>query len=144
MTPSEAQPQVARHASLSTRDRASLLAEIVLTYPLVRWQVRRHDLPTAVASLRTRSAPARGALVSLDDRRLAGAVERVCARLPGDSRCLTRSLVVLTMLARRGTDVRLVLAARPTPNFAAHAWVERGGEPLLPTRGFHDARLTEL
>ena len=72
------------------------------------------------------------------------AAERVVARIPGDSRCLMRSLVVLAMLARRGVDARLVLAARPTPEFAAHAWVERTGDPLLPTRGFGDARLAEL
>ncbi len=69
---------------------------------------------------------------------------RVLRRLPGDSRCLTRSLVVLAMLARRGIEARLVLAARPTPTFTAHAWVERGGRPLLPTRDFEDARLAEL
>ena len=72
------------------------------------------------------------------------AAVRVLERVPGDSRCLTRSLVVLAMLARRGRDVRLVLAARPTPTFAAHAWVERDGRPLLPTRDFDDARLAEL
>jgi hypothetical protein len=48
------------------------------------------------------------------------------------------------MLARRGIDSRLVLAARPEPTFGAHAWIERAGEPLLPTRGFADARLTDL
>ena len=90
------------------------------------------------------SRPTPGLVLAGDDRRLAAAAERVLARLPGDSRCLTRSLVVLTMLARRGIEVRLVLAARPTPTFAAHAWVERAGHPLLPTRGFGDARLTEL
>jgi hypothetical protein len=83
-------------------------------------------------------------VVDRDPRRLAAAAERVVARIPGDSRCLMRSLVVLAMLARRGIDARLILAARPSPEFAAHAWVERGGEPLLPTRGFGDARLTEL
>ena len=88
-------------------------------------------------------ARARGPL-DVDERRLAAAAVRVLERLPGDSRCLTRSLVVLAMLARRGIDVRLVLAARPTPTFAAHAWVERGGRPLLPTRDFDDARLAEL
>ena len=125
-------------------DRASLAGEIVVTYSLVRWHVRRHDLPTAVTTLRGHGRGAyRGPLVD-DPRRLAAIAERVLARLPGDSRCLTRSLVVLTMLARRGIDVRLVLAARPNPEFAAHAWVERRGDPLLPTRGFADARLTEL
>jgi hypothetical protein len=121
--------------------RAALIAEVLATYALVRWHVRRHDLPSTVAALRARP---RRRLPDRDVRRLAAGAERVVAKLPGDSRCLMRSLVVLTMLARRGIDSRLVLAARPEPTFGAHAWVERGGEPLLPTRGFADARLTDL
>ena len=43
------------------RDRA-LVAEVLVTYALVRWSVRRHDLPSAVAALRApprrRHAPA--------------------------------------------------------------------------------------
>jgi hypothetical protein len=127
------------------RERAWLAAEVLVTYGLVRWSVRRRDLPSVVAALRRprRRRVPRGVL-DADERRLAGAAVRVLERVPGDARCLTRSLVVLAMLARRGRDVRLVLAARPTPTFAAHAWVERDGRPLLPTRDFDDARLAEL
>ncbi len=99
--------------------------------------------PSRRCARRRRRRTPRGPL-DVDERRLAAAAVRVLQRLPGDSRCLTRSLVVLAMLARRGIEVRLVLAARPTPTFAAHAWVERGGRPLLPTRDFEDARLAEL
>jgi hypothetical protein len=132
-------------SDVTVRERASLVAEVLVTYGEVRWSVRRRDLPTVVAGLRAprrRRAP-RGALEA-DDRRLSGAAVRVLERLPGDSRCLTRSLVVLALLARRGRDARLVLAARPGPAFAAHAWLERDGQALLPTRGFDDARLAEL
>jgi transglutaminase superfamily protein len=147
MSRTDGQSQVAAAPGrrLTVLERASVVGEIVVTYACVRWQVRRRDLPTAVAALRTtRPRGRRPPPLARDDRRLAAAAERVLARLPGDSRCLTRSLVVLTMLARRGIEVRLILAARPTPTFAAHAWVERAGHPLLPTRGFDDARLTEL
>ena len=130
--------------SLGALERVSLVGEIVVTYAVVRWHVRRRDLPDAVALLRTALVAGLRGSLAWDERRLAAAAERVLSRLPGDSRCLTRSLVVLTMLARRGVDVRLVLAARPSPTFAAHAWVEHSGQPLLPTRGFGDARLTEL
>jgi len=126
------------------RSRVALVAEILATYAAVRWQVRRRDLPAVVAALRAGSRGGRFVVVDRDPRRLAAAAERVVARIPGDSRCLMRSLVVLAMLARRGIDARLILAARPNPEFAAHAWVERDGAPLLPTRGFGDARLTEL
>jgi hypothetical protein len=125
--------------------RTRLAAEILGTYALVRWTVRRHELPSVVDALRSRhTRHSRVLPLASDPRRLAAIAERVLARLPGDSRCLTRSLVVLTMLARRGVEVRLILAARPTPEFAAHAWVERDGVALLPTRGFGDARMTEL
>jgi hypothetical protein len=129
---------------LGAVERASLVGEIVVTYAVVRWHVRRRDLPAAVARLRTGARPGSSGSLAGDERRLAATAERVLSRLPGDSRCLTRSLVVLAMLARRGIEVRLVLAARPSPTFAAHAWVEHSGQPLLPTRGFGDARLTEL
>jgi hypothetical protein len=125
-------------------ERLALVAEVLITYVVVRRQVRRHDLPRAVAALRQQRRPSYVALVAREPRALAVTAERVVARIPGDSRCLMRSLVVLAMLARRGVDARLILAARPTPGFAAHAWVERDGDPLLPTRGFGDARLTEL
>jgi hypothetical protein len=136
-------PVPARRATLL--ERASLVAEVLVTFAVVRWSVRRHDLPAAVAALRApRRRHARRGALDADERRLAAAAVRVLRRLPGDSRCLTRSLVVLAMLARRGIDVRLVLAARPAPTFVAHAWVERGGRPLLATRDFDDARMAEL
>ena len=125
-------------------ERLGLVAEVVVTYVVVRRQVRRHDLPRAVAALREGRGSRCLAVVDREPQSLAAAAERVVARIPGDSRCLMRSLVVVAMLARRGVHVRLVLAARPTPEFAAHAWVERDGDPLLPTRGFGDARLAEL
>jgi hypothetical protein len=143
MSPTDLAPRPS-HAS-TRRDRAVLVAEVLVTYGWVRWSVRRRDLPTVVAALRAprRCHAPRGPL-DADELRLAAAAVRVLERLPGDSRCLTRSLVVLAMLARRGVAVRLVLAARPTPTFSAHAWVERSGRPLLPTREFDDARLAEL
>jgi Transglutaminase-like superfamily len=125
-------------------ERLRLVAEVLVTYVVVRRQVRKHDLPRAVAALREQRPPRYLAVVNREPRTLANAAERVVACIPGDSRCLMRSLVVLAMLARRGVEVRLVLAARPTPEFAAHAWVERNGDPLLPTHGFGDARLAEL
>jgi hypothetical protein len=133
-----------RRDARSYVERLALVAEVLITYVVVRRQVRRHDLPRTVAALREGRRPSPVALVAREPRALAVAAERVVARIPGDSRCLMRSLVVLAMLARRGVDTRLILAARPTPEFAAHAWVERDGDPLLATRGFGDARLTEL
>jgi hypothetical protein len=69
---------------------------------------------------------------------------RVLERLPSDSRCLTRSLVVTRVLARRGIGASLVIGVAPAPNFAAHAWVELDGVPLLPALESTYSRLVEL
>jgi hypothetical protein len=135
----------ARTRPLGGVERVALVAEILISYEVVRRQLHRRNLTGAVEALRRRRP---GGIVprplETDPRRLAAIADRVLAAVPGDARCLTRSLVVLRLLARRGIDVRLVIAARPTPTFEAHAWLERGGSPLLPTRGFSEARLTEL
>lgn len=139
MSPSEHRP-----ARLGAADRARLVTEILATYAAVRVRLRRRDLPGIVAAMRAERVPARRLPVADDERRLAGLAVRVLRVLPTDSRCLTRSLVVLAMLARRGIVARLVIAARPGASLAAHAWLECDGRPLLPTEGFGDARLVEL
>src|SRR3712207_9029056 len=89
-------------APLTTPGRAYLVAEILVTYGRVRWQLARQDLPTVVHGLRRSRRPVLGRPpLDHDDRRLAAVTERVLHRLPSDARCLTRSLVVLTMLARQ-------------------------------------------
>ncbi len=47
--------------------------------------------------------------------------------LPFDSRCLARSLVLVSVLSRRGIDSVLVIGVAVEPKFTAHAWVESGG-----------------
>lgn len=131
-------------APLTVAERVRLAAEILATYAAVRVRVRRADLPAVLAALRSAGRGRRRLPLARDERRLAAVAVRVLRVLPGDARCLTRSLVVLAMLARRGIDTRLVIATRPGPAFAAHAWIERAGQPLLPTEGFGDVRLVEL
>jgi hypothetical protein len=81
---------------------------------------------------------------SSEARRLAYAVSLTHALLPTDSRCLIQSLVLIELLARRGIEARLVLATTDASDFAAHAWVELNGEPLLSPAGFGGGRLAEL
>ena len=76
--------------------------------------------------------------------RLAQAVGRTLSPLPGDTRCLMRSLVLSSLLSRRGLESTLVIGARTAPEFAAHAWVEMGGRPVLPDGGETYRRLLEL
>jgi len=70
-------------------------------------------------------------------------VQRMLRLLPVDSRCLVRAVVLTRMLSSRGIECSFVLGIRMKPEFAAHAWVERNGIPLLPTDvTFH--RLVEI
>ncbi len=75
--------------------------------------------------------------------RLGAAVTRLLGVLPRDPRCLQKSLVLTELLARRGIPATLVIGVRPDP-FAAHAWVEHAGRPLLPPATAPFERLLEL
>jgi hypothetical protein len=120
---------------LSRGQRFLLSIEILATYGHARWLMRRRELPQAVETLRDVQRPY--GRYSADDRedalRLARATIRLLHLLPMDSRCLVRSLVLTALLARRGIPATLHLGVRAQPSFAAHAWVEHGGEPVLPT-----------
>jgi transglutaminase superfamily protein len=112
--------------------RVALACEILATYVRVRWALRRRDLRAVLRELRS-PAPAAGAdRHAAIGRRLGRAVRRTLALLPTDSRCLMQSLVLTSVLARRGIETQLVIAVRPGERFAAHAWVQHGDEALLP------------
>jgi hypothetical protein len=68
-----------------------------------------------------------------DDRVVASArmLDAAVAHLPGSSRCLSRSLVLWTMLRRQGIDSEIVIGVRPGgAPLDAHAWVERHGQAI--------------
>jgi hypothetical protein len=71
-------------------------------------------------------------------------VSRTLDVVPFDTPCLTRSLVLLSILARRRSKVQLVIGVRPGSEFGAHAWVELEGRPLLPPGADRFERLTEI
>lgn len=135
---------------LSPLQKLGLAAEIVVTYPRVRWLLWRRDLPVVVETLRR--FPERGANAAGESegdyrrrgRQLGRAASRTLSLLPADSRCLARSLVLLALLARRRIAAQLVIAARQGPEFAAHAWVELGGVPLLDPGPRDYERLVEI
>jgi hypothetical protein len=77
-------------------------------------------------------------------RRLGRIVFRTLAALPADGRCLSQSLVLTQMLARRGVESQLVIAVKPGETLAAHAWVEHDGVPLLPPGSEGFAELLSL
>jgi hypothetical protein len=123
-----------------------LAGEIVAVYVRARWLMRRRDVPSTIEQLRgSSSTPGH---VQAEQRlivgqRLAWIVSRVLSLLPTDSRCLIRSITLSTLLGRRGIPSRVVIGVRADPAFAAHAWVEYDGHPLLPT-GDEYLRLHEV
>jgi Transglutaminase-like superfamily len=132
--------------ALGPRERLRLVGEIVVAYVRAWRQLRRAPIEQAVAGLRAgRAGAGRGGPEALQEAaRLGSAVVRTLAFLPGDTRCLRRSLVLTQLLARRGISARLVIGARTAPDFLAHAWVEHEGIPVLDPEGDSFGRLVEL
>jgi hypothetical protein len=136
----------ARGERLSQTERIQLAAEILAAYIHARRALRRAPIATVVTSLRSESlhsiAPTADTLE--EARRLGHAVIRTLVLVPGDTRCLARSLVLTRLLARRGISAKLVIGTRPAPDFLAHAWVEHAGNPVLLPGDGSFGRLVEL
>lgn len=121
----------------SPREKVSLIAEIVAAYSRARWLLWRSDLPTVVEALRSQT-PGDGTRIQTPVRagvRLGEAMGKMLRHVPFDSRCLMRSLVLTSLLARRGIESSFVIAVRAEPTFKAHAWVESDGIALLEPAG---------
>jgi hypothetical protein len=138
--------QRARIERLSQPARARLAVEILGAYIESRRALRHNPIATVIEGLRSQSpsadAPAANSLA--EARRLGRAVARLLAHVPGDTRCLVRSLVLTRLLARRSIESKLVIGARTTPSFLAHAWVEHDGKPVLDPGDDSFGRLVEL
>lgn len=124
--------------------RMALAAEVIATYLRVVWWRRRGDIRAAAAAARTGSGAWPDGDPYEESVRLGFAVTRVLRLMPGDSRCLSRSLVLTAMLARRGIDSSIVIGVRPGPEFGSHAWVEHRGRPLLAAGPREYRRMVEL
>jgi len=136
-----------RDRPLAPLERAQLGTEIVVAYARASRELRRAPIEEVMARLRaagSQRSSADDAAELEEARRLGGAVVRTLRFLPGDTRCLRRSLVTVRLLARRGIAARLVIGARTAPDFLAHAWVEHDGVPVLAPGGSSFGRLVEL
>lgn len=117
---------------------------------VARWRMRRSDIRDVVLASRAGcgATPEAWEAGSREEwliaARLGNAVGRTLRILPTDSRCLVQSLVLSRLLSARGISSTLVIGAHSRPEFAAHAWVEHEGHPVLPQQGFQDSRLLEL
>jgi hypothetical protein len=138
---------------LGARRKLQLAGEVYVAYCHVRWWLRRHEIAEVLRRLRGWGPADAGVASGFEDDvrhgylsglRLGRAVIGSLRLLPTDSRCLTRSLVLTGLLARRGIASSLIIGVRPDPEFVAHAWVEYAGEPLLPPGETSLGRLTEM
>lgn len=133
---------------LNPAERTRLVLEILAAYREARKALRRTSIGPAVQALRasTPTDAARGTEKELlsEAWRLGRAVQLTLRLAPGDTRCLTRSLVLTQLLSRRGIPAKLVIGARARPTFSAHAWVEHAGQPVLPVGEQSLGRLVEL
>lgn len=130
---------------LSPVQRARLALEVLAAYRPLRRLMRTNDFHAMVAL--ARDVGRRPAVASPDSAhvtavRLGKIVRKVLRVLPTENRCLIRSLVLSRMLARRSIDGRIVIGVRTGEAFAAHAWVEHDGVPVLPPGRYE--RLYEL
>jgi hypothetical protein len=124
--------------------KLALGLELAAAYVYVRLNLRRRPLPELLGELRaTRAANASRASLH-ESRRMAGAVQRALSKLPFDDSCLTQSLVLTSLLSRRGVDSELVIGVARGESFAAHAWVEANGVALLPAYRAEFEALTRL
>jgi hypothetical protein len=112
--------------------KALLAGEVILTYGRVRRLLRQLSVPETLAVLRREPVSPRPLYVSPSAARLGAIVQRVLRWVPGDTRCLTQSLVLTALLARRNVRSELLIAVSVDRGFGAHAWVEHDGHALLP------------
>jgi hypothetical protein len=132
--------------SLSHPARVRLGVEILAAYFQARRALRRAPIADVVGTLRTDSPAVSPASTNslAEARRLGRAVTRLLAHVPGDTRCLARSLVLTRLLASRRIESKLVIGARTGSKFEAHAWVEHDGFAVLDPGDYSSGRLVEL
>jgi hypothetical protein len=142
--------RVAPGESVSLPLKVILAAEILIVYVATRWRLSRRNFRDLARAIRARqlAEPTGSEPGSLEARlvaaRLGNAVCRTLRILPTDARCLTQALVLSSLLSARGISSTLVIGAHSKPEFAAHAWVEHDGRPVLPTHDFGESRLLEI
>ena len=127
---------------LSIPRKLLLAREVLVSYAAVRWLLWRYDVREALRRLRGRGTwiP----VTAHPPARLRRALLRTLWALPTDSRCLVQSLVLLDLLQQRGVHTELIIGVEGDSVFAAHAWIESDGVPLLPTGGERFGQLARL
>jgi hypothetical protein len=114
---------------LASMERAELALLVRTSLLLVRMRVALWLLPWRRVLALLPPEAARANPVGID--RLERAV-RVASRVVPRATCLTQALALNHLLSRNGyTSIVRIGVAKEDGRFAAHAWVECGGRPLL-------------
>lgn len=123
-------PSLARLRALRPAERR-LLARALVLMPIYAIGVRLVGLRGA-SQWFGRMPPIEGA-TAVDAARLVAAVAR---RAPGNRGCLPAALTLQRLLAAQGLASELRIGVRKSGSqLEAHAWLERGGAPILDTHG---------
>lgn len=117
---------------LAPPERSALLGALV-ALPAVSIGVRGFGYRRVRRLLAALTAPPPEAPPDADRQaeRLAVLVRAAARRGPHRPKCLAESLVLWSLLRRRGIESDIHIGVRKKEGgFAAHAWVEHGGRPL--------------
>lgn len=101
--------------------------------PLMWWAMKTRPLPRLHARLtaQIRHLPPPTSAQLAEAHALGEAVNAAARHTPFAATCLSRSLVLLWMLGRRGVAADLRIGAQMSSGqLAAHAWVECDGQPV--------------
>jgi len=120
--------------SLSKSDRA-LLIEALFLLPVVATSLKTVGLRRTqswLAGNPLATTPQSTEQMRANVRRAAQMVAAACRQLPIRSRCLPRTIVLWSLLRRRGieADVRIGVRCDTQGKFQAHAWLEWNGEVI--------------
>lgn len=118
---------LAKFRLLSGSQRCELVSAMALL-PIVWLALRALGLPRVCAWLPRQITPMPAVAALTQARETARAVNIAAAHSPFPVTCLTRSLLLQWMLARRGIDCVLRIGVRiDAGHFRAHAWLEYEG-----------------
>jgi len=125
-----------------TPSQRRALCMACLSMPLISLSLRLVGLQKTRAILATHRAKAigRAHAGASDCIRSTTRLVRIAARLtPGNQACLTQSVTLCYLLARKGISSQLKIGVQKEPGiFKAHAWVEAEGLVLLDQADVED------
>jgi hypothetical protein len=132
--------KIEQFSKLSRPDQQTLLGAVA-ALPVIRVGLRLMGLPRIHAMLQLPPGADRRQVPLDDVKALAGVVDIASRHTLGTSTCLTRSLLLIWLLRRRGVQSELRIGVRLQGGMAAHAWVELDGIPVNDQAGIRLAFL---